>query len=66
MSKANGKFNHKVRGWRNREVSHNIFRKGVQDQGQDQGTSTEGPLEPYGVTAYVMAQSGHDRVDISC
>lgn len=66
MSKTNGKFNHKVRGWRNREVSHNIFRKGVQDQGQDQGTSTEGPLELYGATACVMAQSGHDRVDISC
>ena len=66
MSKTNGKFNHKVRSWRNREVSHNIFRKEVQDQGQDQGPSTEGPLEPYGGTACVTAQSGHDSVDISC
>lgn len=31
-----GKFNHKVRSWRNREVSYNGFRKGVQNQGQDQ------------------------------
>lgn len=31
-----GKFNHKVRSWRSREVSYNDFREGVQNQGQDQ------------------------------